>query len=94
MTLLKQVGTSGQITLGKKYAGRVVQLFEDEQKETITLVFGKFIPSKELWLHEEPQKSKLDRAIRYAAKNPAKETALESRPSQSKALHHPNYQKI
>ena len=76
MALLKQVGLSGQITLGKKYAGKVVQLIEEEKKGKITLLFGQFIPEKEIWLHQEPQKSKLETAIRYAEKHPPKETKL------------------
>ncbi|QQR80573.1 MAG: hypothetical protein IPJ69_15010 [Deltaproteobacteria bacterium] len=78
MTQLKQVGASGQITLGKKYAGQTVQVSEDEAHHRIILVFGKFIPNSEAWLHEEPQQSKLDEAIRYAEKYPAKETKLKS----------------
>jgi hypothetical protein len=77
MSALKQVGSSGQITLGKKYAGRTVQLIEDHEKGMITLVFGKFIPSKEGWLHEEPIKSKLDCAISYAKKHPPQESSLK-----------------
>lgn len=78
MNQLKQVGSSGQITLGKKYAGQTVQVLEDESQHRIILVFGKFIPAAETWLHEEPQQSKLNEAIRYAETHPPQETNLKT----------------
>lgn len=77
MATLKQVGTSGQITLGKKYAGQTVQVIEDEASHKITLIFGNFVPASESWIHEEPHRSKLNKAIRYAETHPAKETKLD-----------------
>ncbi len=77
MITLKQVGTSGQITLGKKYAGKTIQMVEDEREGKITLLLGRFIPEHEKWLHEEPMKSKLERAIRYMETHPPKETKLK-----------------
>lgn len=76
MTQLKRVGTSGQITLGKKYAGQTFQIIEDEESGKITLVLGHFVPLKEIWLQEEPTKSKLAKAIRYSEKHPPRETKL------------------
>lgn len=73
---LKRVGASGQITLGKKYAGQTVQVVEDTKGDKITLVFGHFIPKAEQWLHEEPHRGKLDRAIHYAETHPPRETKL------------------
>lgn len=76
MHQLKRVGSSGQITLGKRYAGQTVQVVEDKDSGRITLVFGHFVPAAEQWLHDEPQRSKLDHAIHYAEIHPPKETRL------------------
>lgn len=78
MAVVKQVGSSGQITLGKKYAGKIVQLVEEEETGKITLLFGQFVPAREAWIHKEPHRSKLDKAIRHAEKNPPKETNLNT----------------
>ena len=77
MPSLKQVGTSGQITIGKKYAGQTVQVIEDPAAGKVTLLFGKFIPAHEQWIHEEPHLSKLNEAIRYAETHPPQETDLK-----------------
>lgn len=76
MPSLKRVGASGQITLGKRYAGQTVQVVEDSEARKITLVFGQFVPAAEQWIHEEPHRSKLDRAIRYAETHPPRESRL------------------
>lgn len=76
MQLLKRVGSSGQITLGKKYAGQTVQVIEDKASGKVILLFGHFIPAAERWIHEEPHRSKLERAIRYAETHPPRETKI------------------
>lgn len=76
MNQLKRVGSSGQITLGKRYAGQTVQVVEDRDARKITLIFGHFVPAAEQWLHEEPARGKLDQAIRYAETHPPKESRL------------------
>lgn len=77
MNAIKQVGASGQITLGKKYAGKTFQMIEEEKEGKIILVLGSFIPKNEIWLHQEPQKTRLDRAIRWAEKNQPRESNLK-----------------
>ena len=79
MLSLKRVGSSGQITLGKKYAGQTVQVIEDAKSGKITLMFGHFIPMQEAWLHEAPTLGKLNKAIRYSETHPPKETKLDKK---------------
>lgn len=74
---VKIVGASGQISLGKKYAGQTV-LIENIEEGVWLLKLAKVIPDSELWIHAEPQKTQIDRAISWATENPPEETDLES----------------
>ena len=50
MGLIKTIGSSGQISLGKKFAGQSVML--EEIKAGVWIVkLGRFIPDSEQWLH-------------------------------------------
>lgn len=73
---VKVVGASGQISLGKKYAGQRV-LIEQVEEGVWLIKVAKVIPENEAWMHTEPGKSKIDRAIAWAEKNPPEETDLE-----------------
>lgn len=74
--MVKVIGTSGQITLGKQYAGRTV-LVEEVEKGVWLLKIARVIPESEAWLHTEPVKSRVDQAIAWAAEHPPQETDLE-----------------
>ncbi len=75
--MLKMVGSSGQLSLGKKYAGKY---FEIEQMEDGALVLRpmKVIPESEAWLHEPEIKKKLRRANEWIKENPPTETDLDA----------------
>jgi hypothetical protein len=65
MPTVKTISPGGQISLGKKYAGRTVVI--DNPEEGVWVVkTASVIPDNERWLHEEPAKSKLEAAIRRA----------------------------
>ena len=69
MGTIKTVGHSGQISLGKKYAG--CHVLVDEVETGVWIVkLGQFIPRNELWLHSDAVKSDLDEAINWAERNP------------------------
>jgi len=74
---VKVIGASGQISLGKKYAGQTV-LVEHIEEGVWLLKLAKVIPDSELWMHAEPKKTQIDKAISWAAENPPEETDLES----------------
>ena len=74
---VKIVGSSGQISLGKKYAGQTV-LIENIEEGVWLLKLAKVIPDNELWVYAEPQKTRIDKAISWAGENPSEETDLES----------------
>lgn len=77
MAVIKTVGQSGQIALGKVYAGRHVLV--DELEPGVWLVkLGEFIPDSERWLHAPDVKADLDEAIAWAESHPAVETDLDA----------------
>lgn len=75
--MLKMVGSSGQLSLGKKYAGKY---FEIEQMEDGALVLRpmKVIPESEAWLQEPEIQKKLHRAKEWMKENPPTETDLDT----------------
>ena len=75
MGVIKTVGSSGQICLGKKFAGQTVMLDEVETGVWILKV-GRFIPDNEKWLHSPDAQTELDEAIAWAEENPPQESDL------------------
>ena len=74
---IKTIGASGQISLGKEYAGRTVVV--DNPEEGVWVIrTAQVIPDNELWLHEEPAKSKLEAGLAWARETPAEATDMES----------------
>lgn len=74
---IKTIGSSGQISLGKEFAGRTV-VIESTEPGTWIIKTARVIPDNELWLHQEPAKSKLERAIRWAEETPRQTTDLDT----------------
>ncbi len=75
MASVKTIGKSGQIALGKEYAGRHVLV--DELEPGVWVVkLGEFRPENERWLHEPEVAADLDRAVRWAEQNPPAQTDL------------------
>ncbi len=62
---IKTVGSNGQISLGKKYAGQQVQISELGEG-TILIKSGRFIPDNEMWLYQGDNLVILDQAIKWA----------------------------
>ena len=79
--MLKSVGTSGQLSLGKKYAG---QFFSVESLEdgAILLKPMKVVPASAAWIHEPAMQKRLAEADQWMDAHPPAETkmaALERR---------------
>jgi len=74
--MLKMVGTSGQISLGKKYAGKYFEVREQEDG-AIVMTPMRVIPESEAWLHTPEMKEKLARADAWMDANPPRETDLD-----------------
>jgi hypothetical protein len=75
-TRVKTIGKSGQLSLGKQYAGQTV-LIESPEPGVWHIKTAKVIPEKELWMHQAA-KSKIDEAIRWAETHPRQETDLDA----------------
>ena len=76
MDVIKTVGSSGQISLGKKFAGQTVILSELDPGVWLIKV-GRFVPDNEKWLHTPDVENTLNQALDWAEKNPPAETDLD-----------------
>jgi hypothetical protein len=74
-TEVKRVGRSGQISLGKRYAGKMLRLerFKDGR---IVLTAVAMVPESQLWTLAEPDRSKIERGLDWAAKTAPAETDI------------------
>jgi hypothetical protein len=76
METIKSVGRSGQISLGKKYAGQTV-LIDQIESGVWVIKLGRFIPENEQWLHQPEIRKDLEEAIHWADKNPPRKSDLK-----------------
>jgi hypothetical protein len=74
---IKVVGKSGQISLGKRYAGKTLRL-ERRRDGTMLLTAVAVVPESQLWTLEEPHRSQIARGLTWAAETPASETHLDT----------------
>ena len=77
---VKSIGASGQISLGKEFAGRQV-LVDSPAKGVWIIRTATIIPDNEAWLHEEKTLNSLKKAIAWAAKHPAKSSNPDDLPA-------------
>ena len=76
MGVIKTVGRSGQISLGKKFAGQTIML--DEIQAGVWIIkLGRFIPDNEKWLNAPGVRAELNEAIAWAEENPPQDTNFE-----------------
>ncbi len=66
---IKVVGKSGQISLGKRYAGKTLELQRLEDG-TLLLRAVAMVPESQLWTLQEPDRSKIARGLDWAARTP------------------------
>ena len=72
---IKVVGKSGQISLGKRFAGKRLRVeYRDDGSIVLTSVV--VVPESELWTLQEPHRSRIERGLAWAARNPPAETNL------------------
>ncbi len=72
---IKVVGRSGQISLGKRFAGKTLRL-ERRQDGTVVLTPVALVPESQLWTLAEPDRSRIERGLSWAAETVARETDL------------------
>jgi hypothetical protein len=73
MDIIKTVGSSGQISIGKKFAGQTVMLSELDNGVWL-IKLGRFIPDNEKWLHDTDVENTLNKAVDWAEKNSPADT--------------------
>lgn len=76
MSIIKTIGSNGQISLGKEHAGKSVLVDEIEPGVWVVKI-GQFIPDSERWLHEPNAKTKLDEAIAWAEQTPPEDNLAQ-----------------
>jgi hypothetical protein len=74
---IKVVGKSGQISLGKRYAGKTLRL-ERQKDGTVILTAVAMVPESQLWTLQEPDRSRIQRGLTWASQTPPRETDLDS----------------
>src|SRR5688572_18709885 len=74
---IKVVGRSGQISLGKSYAGRTLRV-ERRKDGTIVLTAVALVPESQLWTLEEPHRSRIERGLKWAAETEPRATDVDS----------------
>jgi hypothetical protein len=70
---IKVVGKSGQISLGKRYAGRRLELQRLEDGSLLLRAVA-IVPESQLWTLQEPHRSRIARGLAWAADNEPSES--------------------
>ena len=73
---VKLVGSNGQISLGKKYAGRQV-LVEEREPGVWMVRTATVIPDNERWLHQPEASADLQAAMAWSVAHPASDCETE-----------------
>jgi hypothetical protein len=74
---IKVVGKSGQISLGKSYAGKTLRV-ERQGDGSIVLTAVAMVQESQLWTLEEPHRSRIARGLAWAADTKAEETEVDA----------------
>ncbi len=74
---IKVVGTSGQISLGKRYAGKTLELQRLEDGSLLLRAVA-MVPESQLWTMEEPHCSRIERGLAWAADTEPRESDPDS----------------
>jgi len=74
---VKRVGQSGQISVGRELAGKLLR-FEQLEDGRLLLTPVVDVPESQMWTLSEPNKSRIERGLTWASKTPAKETDLSA----------------
>ncbi len=79
---IKVVGKSGQISLGKNYAGKALRV-ERRRDGAIILTAVAVIPESQLWTLEEPNRSRIRRGLAWASATTPAESDVDALVAQS-----------
>lgn len=70
---IKVVGKSGQISLGKRYAGKMLELQRLDDGSLLLRAVA-MVPESQLWTLEDPHRSKIARGLAWAAETEPEES--------------------
>lgn len=70
---LKVVGKSGQISLGKRYAGKTLELQRLEDGSLLLRAVA-MVPESQLWTLREPDRSRIASGLAWAAQTEPRES--------------------
>jgi hypothetical protein len=73
----KVVGKSGQISLGKRYAGKMLELQRLEDGSLLLRAVA-MVPESQLWTLEEPHRSRIARGLAWASQAGPQESDPDS----------------
>ena len=74
---IKTIGASGQISLGKQFAGKIVTVNQVEEG-VWTIKTAKVIPDNEMWLHTPQMNADLNEALAWSNAHPRRQTNLKT----------------
>ena len=74
---IKVVGKSGQISLGKSFAGKALRV-EHAQDGSLVLTPVAIVPESQLWTTKEPHRSRIARGLDWASSSEPADTRLET----------------
>ncbi len=74
---VKVIGSNGQISLGKQFAGRQV-LVEEREPGVWLIRTATVVPDNERWVHEPVHAAKLKEALAWAQANPPKDDNVDA----------------
>ena len=74
---IKVVGKSGQISLGKRYAGKMLELQRLDDGSLLLRAVA-VVPESQLWTLDEPHRSRIARGLSWAADNEPRDSDPES----------------
>ncbi len=73
---IKVIGSNGQISLGKQYAGR--QVLVEQQEPGVWLIrTATVVPDNERWLHQPQALADLETALAWAKANPPSDEGID-----------------
>ena len=70
---IKVVGKSGQISIGKRYAGKTLEL-QRLDDGTLLLRAVAMVPETQIWTLQEPDRSRITKGLAWAAETTPRES--------------------
>lgn len=74
---LKVVGKSGQISLGKRYAGKILELQRLDDGSLLLRAVA-MVPESQLWTLQEPHRTRIAKGLAWAAQTEPRESDPDS----------------